>query len=78
MKKIEKVFVDIGKVAWPHQYPNFIADLTGMASTPETAVLGLSLLGSAIVEYVSKSVQHSYIDSPALSKILFSEFCLLS
>lgn len=69
MKKMEKVFVDVGKVAWPHQYPNFVVDLTGMASTPETAVLGLSLLGSAIVEYVSTGCQHSDIDSPALFEI---------
>lgn len=70
MSKMSKVLVDIGKMAWPQQYPSMFEDVRSLCMSPTTYTLGLSLLSMIGIEFVSPAY---YTTSPsaALLAVLF-------
>ena len=46
--KIAKLLVDIGRIDWPHFYPDFFNDIFQLIQSKHTAVVGLTILQIAI------------------------------
>lgn len=51
--KICKLLAQIGKIEWPHNYPNFLTDLQAVAGQPNTTGLGVYLLTVVAEEFFS-------------------------
>ncbi|XP_055948034.1 exportin-6-like isoform X2 [Argiope bruennichi] len=51
--KLGKLIVDIGRLDWPHFYPDFFMNIHQLAQAPETAPLGLMLIQTAFEEFTS-------------------------
>lgn len=51
--KLGKLVVDIGRLDWPHFYPDFFMNIHQLAQAPETAPLGLMLIQTAFEEFTS-------------------------
>ncbi|KAG8185218.1 hypothetical protein JTE90_025889 [Oedothorax gibbosus] len=51
--KLGKLIVDIGRLDWPHFYPDFFLNIHQLAQASDTAPLGLMLIQTAFEEFTS-------------------------
>lgn len=71
--KLVKVIVDIGRVDWPHFYPNFFSNIIELLQQPSTTTLGLILLQTTSEEMASPREDLSIARKTEVHRLLLSE-----
>lgn len=71
--KLVKLVVDIGRIDWPHFYPDFFSSILQLAQQPETAVLGIILLHTSSEELASPREDLSMARKEELQRLLLGQ-----
>ncbi|CAH3162738.1 unnamed protein product [Porites lobata] len=71
--KLVKVIVDIGRVDWPHFYPNFLSNIVEMLQQPSTTTLGLIMLQTTSEEMASPREDLSIARKTEVHRLLLNE-----
>lgn len=71
--KTAKLIVDIGRLDWPHQYPDFPANIYQIIHGKETTYLGLILLQTCIEELTSTRDDLSSNRKDEINKLLLGQ-----
>ncbi|XP_048575902.1 exportin-6 isoform X2 [Nematostella vectensis] len=80
--KLAKVIVDMGRLDWPHFYPNFLSDIMELIQQPSNTSLGLIMLQTTSEELASPREDLSIARRTELHRLLLHEvpaiLCLLT
>ncbi|KAI8501262.1 Exportin-6 [Branchiostoma belcheri] len=71
--KICKVIVDIGRIDWPHFYPDFFTNILQLIQQPETASLGLMMLQTTSEEMACPREDLSVARKQELHRLLLEQ-----
>lgn len=71
--KLIKVIVDIGRVDWPHFYPNFFSSIIELLQQPSTVALGLLMLQTTSEELASPREDLSIARKTEVHRLLLNE-----
>ncbi|XP_015764483.1 PREDICTED: exportin-6-like [Acropora digitifera] len=71
--KLVKVIVDIGRVDWPHFYPNFFSNIIELLQQPSTTALGLVMLQTTSEEMASPREDLSIARKTEVHRLLLNE-----
>lgn len=71
--KLVKVIVDIGRVDWPHFYPNFFSNIIELLQQPSTVTLGLVMLQTTSEEMASPREDLSIARKSEVHRLLLNE-----
>lgn len=71
--KLVKVIVDIGRVDWPHFYPNFFSNIIELLQQPSTITLGLVMLQTTSEEMASPREDLSIARKTEVHRLLLNE-----
>lgn len=68
--KLVKLVVDIGRIDWPHFYPDFFTSILELVQRPDTTMLGIVLLHTASEELASPREDLSMDRKQELQRLL--------
>lgn len=71
--KLGKLIVDIGRLDWPHFYPDFFVNILQLAQSSETAFLGLMLIQTSFEELTSSREDLSAARKEELHRLLLEQ-----
>ncbi|EDO42656.1 predicted protein [Nematostella vectensis] len=71
--KLAKVIVDMGRLDWPHFYPNFLSDIMELIQQPSNTSLGLIMLQTTSEELASPREDLSIARRTELHRLLLHE-----
>ncbi|XP_076441128.1 exportin-6-like [Babylonia areolata] len=71
--KLVKLVVDIGRLDWPHFYPDFFPSILQLVQQPETALLGVILLQTVSEELASPREDLSMARKEELHRLLLQQ-----
>ncbi|GAB6030367.1 Exportin-6, partial [Chamberlinius hualienensis] len=71
--KLVKLVVDIGRLDWPHFYPDFFTNILQLSQQPETMALGLVMLQTTSEEMISPRENLSISRKEELHRLLLDQ-----
>ncbi|GFQ82242.1 exportin-6 [Trichonephila clavata] len=71
--KLGKLIVDIGRLDWPHFYPDFFMNIHQLAQANETAPLGLMLIRTVFEEFTSPREDLAVTRKEELHRLLLEQ-----
>ncbi|KAK3089908.1 hypothetical protein FSP39_007563 [Pinctada imbricata] len=71
--KLVKLVVDIGRIDWPHFYPDFFSSILQLSSQSETVILGILLLHTASEELAAPREDLSMARKEELQRLLLTQ-----
>ncbi|XP_014672669.1 PREDICTED: exportin-6-like isoform X2 [Priapulus caudatus] len=75
--KLVKLVVDIGRLDWPHFYPDFFTSIMQLVQQPQTMVLGLILIKTTSEEMISPREDLSVSRKEELRKLLLDQMAII-
>ncbi|GFX36410.1 exportin-6 [Trichonephila clavipes] len=71
--KLGKLIIDIGRLDWPHFYPDFFMNIHQLAQANETAPLGLMLIRTVFEEFTSPREDLAVTRKEELHRLLLEQ-----